>query len=107
MIIETKNTGISLREIIAQLGNKSYPYIECRYKWTERDGTQCDVFCGSCAYDSKTGELISLDHDSYFLDDLYNEWEEWQDLEEKYFDNEQICLTVWEYGEITDESQNK
>lgn len=101
MIIETGNIGISLREIIAQLGNKSYPYIECRCKWTERDGTQYDEFWGSCAYDNGTKKLTPLDNDSYSLDDLYNEWEEWQDLEEKYG---QICLTVWEYGEITDEN---
>lgn len=99
MLIVTGNTGISLREIIAKLGNKSYPYIEVRCKWTKHDGTRCDEFWGSCSYNNETGELRSLDHDSYSLDDLYNEWEEWQDLDEKYFDNGQICLTVWEYGE--------
>lgn len=99
MLIVTGNTGISLREIIAKLGNKSYPYIEVRCKWTKHDGTRCDEFWGSCSYNNETGELIPLDHDSYSLDDLYNEWEEWQDLEEKYFDNRQICLTIWEYGE--------
>lgn len=97
MIIETGNTGISLREIIAKLGNKSYPFIECRCKWTDPDGTKYDEFWGSCSYNNETRELIPLDHDSYSLDDLYNEWEEWQDLEEKYFDNGQICLTVWEW----------
>lgn len=97
-MIETKETGMLLSEIIEKLGNKSYPYIEFRCKWTFKDGTKSDMFFGSCSYDNKTKKLTSLDGDSYSLNNIYYEWEEWQDLEEKYFDNGQICLTVWGYG---------
>ena len=41
------------------------------------------------------GELKALDGDSYSLDDLYVEWEE-------YIEDECICLTVWEYGYLSD-----
>ena len=106
MIINTGETGKPLREIIEELGNKSYPYIECRCKWTDPDGTKHDEFWGSCSYDNKTGELTSLDHDSYSLDDLYDEWDEWQDLEEKHFDGGQILLTVWEHGQVETEKNS-
>ena len=92
MIIETGTKGIPLREIIAKLGNKTYSYIECRCKWSEGED-QFDTFIGSCSYDNKTNILIPLDGDSYSLNDLYVEWKE-------FVDDEQICLTVWENGEI-------
>lgn len=103
MIIETGTTGIPLSKIIEQLGNKFYPYIECRCKWTEEDGTEHDEFCGSCSYDNSTGKLTPLDHDSYSLEDLYDEWEETQYLDEGYFDGEPILLTVWEHGKLSEE----
>ena len=97
MFITTSKTGIPLREIIKNLGNKSYPYIEFRCKWTEEDGLEYDEYFGACSYDNQTGILTPLDHDSYSLDDLYNEWDEWQDLKEEHFDKDQFLLTVWEY----------
>jgi hypothetical protein len=95
MIIETGSTGIPLRTIINQLGNKSYSYIECRCKWIEDDELY-DIFCGSCSYNSKTKELTALDSDSYSLEDLYNEWEEYSSLDGSLY------LTVWECGTIVE-----
>jgi len=89
-------TGKPLREIIKKLGNKSYSYIECRYKWTDQDGEH-DDFWGCCSYNNETKMLSPLDGDFYSLDDLYNEWEEWAD-EEIY--NGEICLTIWGYGRV-------
>ena len=89
----------TLAEIIEQFGNKSYPYIECRCKWTGKDGIEHDDFWGACSYDNVTKKLTPLDGDSYSLGDVYDEWEEWQDLDEAYFDGGQILLTVWEHGE--------
>jgi hypothetical protein len=89
MIIETGTTGIPLREIIKQLGNKSYSYIVFRCKWTDKDGKIYDEFWGSCSYNSKTKELTSFDGDSYSLDDLYDEWKEYA-LKD--------VLVVWEHG---------
>ncbi len=90
-ILETGTKGKKLRDIIAELGNKSYPFIECRCKWADENGDN-DEFYGGCAYDAKTGELKHFDGDTYSLDDLYEEYEE------RYFENGTICLTVWEYG---------
>ena len=98
-IIETGNTGKSLKDIIAEFGNKSYPFIECRCKWTDENGDN-DEFFGECAYNAETGELTSLDGDTYSLDDLYDEYEEWVDEDEEFSDNGAMCLTVWEHGEI-------
>ena len=94
IVVETGKTGIPLRKIIEKLGNKSYPYIECRCKWIEND-IEHDEFWGTCSYDNKTGILTSLDGDSYSLEDLYFEWKEWLDIT----DNKISCLTVWEKGE--------
>ena len=93
MIINTGERGIPLKEIIKKLGNKSYSYIDCRCKW-EENGYKYDEYFGSCSYDSKTEILTPLDYDSYSLDDLYEEWEEWKD------NNGQINLTVWEQGYV-------
>lgn len=95
-ILETGTKGKKLRDIIAELGNKSYPFIECRCKWTDENGDN-DEFFGGCSYDAKTGELKPLDGDTYSLDDLYEEYEEWVDDEEGLLT---ICLTVWEYGVV-------
>lgn len=97
MIINTGKKGIPLKEIIKRLGNKSYPYINCRCKWKENEYNY-DEYFGSCSYNSKTETLTPLDYDSYSLDDLYEEWEEWED------DNGQINLTVWEIGTIGEEN---
>ena len=94
--IHTNEDGISLRQIIEKLGNKNYPYICCRCKWTEPNGEDFDEFFGACAYEG--GKLESLDGDTYSLDDLYVDWEEWVDTSEDYGDNGAICLTVWEAG---------
>lgn len=87
---------IPLKDIIKNLGNKSYPLIEFRYKWKENE-YEYNEFFGACSYDSKTKTLTPLDYDSYSLEDLYEEWEEWED------DNGQINLTVWESGIIEEE----
>lgn len=86
--------GISLKEIIGKLGNKNYDFIECRCKWVDKNGEEQDDFIGACSY--KGGVLTSLDGDSYSLDDLYVEWEE-------TFSNDKVVLTVWEYGELSDD----
>lgn len=93
MIIETGTTGITLREIIKQLGNKSYPYITFRCKWTDKDGRKVyDEFWGTCSYNNKTEELTPLDGDSYSLNDLYNDWKEYT------LADGTRALIVWEYG---------
>lgn len=97
-VIETGTTGRPLKDIIEELGNKSYPLIECRLKWTDENGNENDDFWGECAYDADKKELIPLDGDSYSLEDLYEEYEEWLDEEEKIADGGAICLTVWEQG---------
>lgn len=97
----TGEKGIPLKEIIKKLGNKNYDFIECRCKWVNKYGQKQDDFFGACCY--KDGILTSLDGDSYSLDDLYTEWEEFVDVDEKYIDNGGLVLTVWEYGELSDE----
>ncbi len=96
-IIVTGKTGIPLKEIIKKLGNKSYYYIDFRCKWKEY-GHEYDEYFGACSYDNKTETLTPLDYDSYSLDDLYEEWEEWKD------NKGQINLTVWEIGTIEEEN---
>ena len=91
--LNTGEKGISLKKIIEKLGNKNYDYIKCRCKWTDNNGQEQDDFFGACSY--KNGVLTSLDGDSYSLDDLYVEWKE-------YTQDECVCLTVWEYGELSD-----
>ena len=97
MIIYTGERGIPLKEIIKKLGNKSYPFIEVRCRWTENEYNY-NEYIGSCSYDNKTKTLFPHDFDSYSLDDLYEEWEEWRD------DNDQINLTVWKGGTIEGEN---
>ena len=97
MIINTGKKGIPLKEIIKKLGNKSYYYIDCCCKWEENGYEHIEYF-GSCSYDSKTETLTPLDDDSYSLDDLYEEWEEWEDNKGR------TCLTVWEIGTIEEEN---
>lgn len=96
-IIDTGFEGTPLREIIQLLGNKDYPYVEFRCKW-EDNGEKFDEFFGACAY--TVGSLVPLDGDTYSLDDLYAEWEEWVDIEEMVSDNGALCLTVWESGVV-------
>lgn len=105
-VIETGNTGKPLKDIIAELGNKSYPFIECRCKWTEND-EEHDEFFGECAYDNETKELKSLDGDNYSLEDLYEEYEEWLDEDEEFSDGGQFCLTVWEHGVVKEEEKER
>lgn len=88
MIIYTEEREFSLKTIINKLGNKSYPYIEIRCRWEENEYNY-NEYIGSCSYNNKTKILTPFDHNSYSLDDLYEEWEEWKD------DNGQINLTVW------------
>lgn len=95
--INTGYKGIPLREIIKQLGNKDYNFIEIRCKWKEKN-EEFDEFIGACSY--KKGELMPLDGDTYSLDDLYVEYKEWVDLEENEVDGGKLILTVWELGEI-------
>lgn len=90
----TGGKGISLKEIIKNLGNKNYDFIECRCRWND-NGQEQDDFFGACSYSD--GVLTSLDGDSYSLDDLYVEWKELID------DDGQMVLTVWSYGYFLDE----
>lgn len=90
----TGEKGIPLKEIIEKLGNKNYEFIECRCKWKDENGQDQDDFFGACSY--KDGVLTPLDGDLYSLDDLYIEWEE-------FMTNGKIALTVWEYGELSNE----
>lgn len=93
MINEKAET--TLKEIIEQLGNKSYPYIEVRYKWKE-SGKESDIFAGACSYDNKTGQLTSIDGDLYSLNDRYVGWKEWVDDDYLESGEKQMILTVWE-----------
>lgn len=95
-IIITGLTGTPLRNIIAETGADNC-YIECRCKWTE-NGNEYDEFFGGFKYIN--GELIPLDHDSYSLDDLYNEWE----YHKVTMEDSDLTgvLTVWEHGEYED-----
>ena len=90
----TGEKGVPLKDIIKSLGNKNYEYIECRCKWTNDNGQEQDDLFGACSY--RDGILIPLDEDSYSLDDLYVEWEE--NIEDK-----ELILTVWEWGELSNE----
>lgn len=92
-IIITGKTGIPLKDIIAKLGNKSYICIECRCKWTENNEEYDELF-GGCSYDNKTQTLTPLDGDSYSLNDLYEEYEEFYDTDGNNY------LTVWERGYV-------
>ena len=93
--LHTGIKGIPLWKIIKNLGNKSYVRILWRCKWTDK-GKDFDELFGICSYDSQTRKLMPLDGDIYSLEDMYVSWEEWKD--EKGRD----CLTVWEYGIVTD-----
>ena len=90
----TGGKGIPLRDIIKNLGNKNYEYIECRCKWTNDNGQEQDDFFGACSY--RDDILTPLDGDSYSLDDLYVEWEE-------NIEDTELILTVWEWGELSNE----
>lgn len=103
--IYMNETGIPLKDIIDKLGNKSYDYINCRCKYTERDGTIEDMFTGCCSYDSETKTLSSLDGDIYSLDDLYDEWEEWVASKNEHFDGGEQCLTLWTLGVLSDKQK--
>lgn len=96
MYLYTGGKGKSLREIIEELGNKSYNTIECRCLYSF-NGQEQDEFFGACSYNNETKTLKALDGDTYSLDDLYIKWEESLDCENN------IRLTVWEYGEYSNE----
>lgn len=96
MYLNTGEKGKSLREIIEELGNKSYNTIECRCLYM-LNGQEQDDFFGDCSYDAETKTLKSLDGDSYSLDDLYIKWKESLDCENNN------RLIVWEYGEYSNE----
>lgn len=97
--LNTGEKGIPLGEIIEKLGNKNYNLIICRCKWTDNKGQEQDDFFGTCYY--KDGMLIPLDGDTYSLDDLYIEWEEFFDEKKEYTNKKGYVLTVWEYGELS------
>ena len=85
MFLYTGEIGIPLREIL----DKPYDIIECRCRWMENGGI-CDELFGFCKWDGEN--LISLDGDSYSLDDLYVKWKDEGDR-----------LVVWEEGYLSDE----
>lgn len=51
--------------------------------------------------------MIMKPKNSYSLEDLYEEYEEWLDVdEEEDFSNDgQFCLTVWEHGVVKEEEK--
>lgn len=102
------NNEMTLRDIIASLGNKNYPYIECHIVYTHNN-QEYDEEYGCCCY--KDGQLISLDADSYSLDDIYFKWKEFEAKQDTPIQNNDkslkytipkgtICLSVWEKGEL-------
>ncbi len=58
--------------------NKDYDYISWRVTLPEKAGGG-DTFFGCCK--SVGGELISLDHDSYYKNEVVLKYEEWSDPE--------------------------
>lgn len=89
----TGEKGVPHKKIIEKIGNKNYDLIECRCKWLDKNGQEQGDFFGACSY--VNGVLTPLDGDSYSLDDLYIEWEE-------FVNNEKITLTIWKYGYLSD-----
>lgn len=89
-----RDTGMTLREIINEIGNPDYIEIEVRCKYSIGYDMEEDDFIGMCEY--KNGELISRDGDSYSLGDIYDEYEIVADQEN--------LLTVWEYGYLEEEN---
>lgn len=61
----------TLESIIIEVLPDSFDIIEERMFWEDEDGTKHDVLSGFCKY--KDGELISIDGDSYSLQDLYED----------------------------------
>jgi len=68
----------TLREILHEMGDKSYDIIDVRtfFKETPRARKQYEMLAGRCRYDATTQTLTSLDRDNYSLDDRYYKWEE-------------------------------
>lgn len=87
MEIYSGKNYITLKDIIEKLGNKNYDFIEVRCRWTDKNGQMQDIFFGGCSY--KDGVLISLDGDTYSLNDLYDDYKE-------FTNDGKTCLTVWE-----------
>lgn len=86
---------MTLKEIVK---GKNYPLIECRLLFTDATGDEQDVFAGYCAYQNE--QLVSLDNDSYSLDDEYVKYKEFEMPNDTRLKNTEypkgtICLTVW------------
>lgn len=77
----------TFKEVVKSLGNKSYPRVELRCVMTIR-GLKRDVFIGIFAYDGDAGRIIPLDGDSYDINMLCEEWNEYENEKGR-------CLTVY------------
>ena len=66
----------TLKEVIDELGNKSYQSLEIR-RHIEHNGEAYDALVGICAYDN-IGRLISLDGQPYTLDMNCSQWKEFK-----------------------------
>lgn len=96
------------------LNGKEYSYIEFHIHFRGVNGKERDYFAGCCQY--KNGNLISLDNDSYSLEDECDGSKEW--ITEKDFcvhskkgnshiavpiKRGDLCLVVWKNMEGTKE----
>lgn len=98
MYLITGEYGTPLKDILKIFGNANIPIIECRTYYEDKDdpcGKRDDLF-GFCEY--KDGKLLSLDGDTYSLEDLYTKWELVVNYDkEDYVDR----LIVWQIGRLT------
>ncbi len=67
----------TFKEIVELIGNKSYSRVELRCNMSIR-GNIRDVFVGVFAYDGEAKRIIPLDGDSYSMDMLCEQWNEFE-----------------------------
>ena len=79
---------MKLREIIKRANNPGRKRLEIDYRTYTPDNH--DILVGICHYDYSTGELISDDGDSYYLDDEIDGYDFFTDE----FSGDQFLL-VW------------
>lgn len=99
MYLITGEYGTPLKDILKIFGNVNIPIIECRTRYKDENESYCqrDDLFGFCEY--KDGKLLSLDGDTYSLENLYTEWELILNYTkpEDYIDR----LIVWQSGRLT------
>ena len=74
---------MKLREILQRI-NRDIPFISYRTFVSLNTDDDTDIFAGACEY--KDGEIISLDGDSYSLEDEISAYE---------YDKQNNILAVW------------